>query len=872
MKHRRRLPQLVCSIGFAIAGLGLMAVAAPPVSHDFNADGSNDYPVSVTGYDPVSPVNGAARIWSGATKAIIDTIVGSDANTLFGWSIGSAGDLDGDGFDDLIVGEPLWGPNGSLQGRVRVFSGQDSSVLLTATGPFLETGLGRYVAGIGDWNGDGVPDIVSSGWDIADLNADGVGDDPVGIVFVLSGVDGSVLAEIFEPTGTELFGYSVFGLGDITGDGLADIAVVDRGAEGVPASGATGTLYIFTGRAQTGSLSVTDAHRTILNDDPTLRGFAAHVDTMHPDLWLDEAVLQIISLTTNEVGGPNEAETAIAIRKANGQVVGTKGVRPTLVLAGDVNLDGKVNALDLQASIAQLGTNPQAIGVMPLADLNADNIVDTHDVVLLLQDYGGETDIYEGLWDGSRLLFTVGANAGFGDLGGIGGIGGPISGEFGPGRRPIDNCLRDIPANNGPSLLPWLLRQDARANCGGGNCPPGCMVCEDNGSLSGGSVTANPPQPLVGQPFTFTASGVNDSGGSKKCDCGEGSAQVPAVTPTYAWCLVQRNQDGSWPDPPPSGAPCWKGGETTDPILGTACAEYRAYFQAFASRDCAPDPIIISGDANVADFQLEIICQADWLPTDRTRIGIGESVKIKANSGPNNPVMVAWQIITNGNYQPWTAGYELDFTAPMVEPEQTTSITINALSASSCLRTITFTVVPPKDVRFTYRPGLDYHVASIASAGMGLCVTILPEDVSFTGLIVGEGSCQPTKQTGVFTQFPNNYPHPAWPDDVLVESHNKIPANFDFPHFAIHPLPIFGYDVNSEFEWPIPWIYRINPSDTPRQFKVSNQYHYVSRTGDATITKGGITKTKRLNEDSTNANPGTGAYSPPPQSLTTCNN
>src|SRR5690606_37761619 len=72
---------------------GLMAVAAPPVSHDFNADGSNDYPVSVTGYDAADPVDGAARMWSGASKAIIDTIVGDETNTLFGWSIGSAGDL-----------------------------------------------------------------------------------------------------------------------------------------------------------------------------------------------------------------------------------------------------------------------------------------------------------------------------------------------------------------------------------------------------------------------------------------------------------------------------------------------------------------------------------------------------------------------------------------------------------------------------------------------------------------------------------------------------------------------------------------------------------------------------------------------------------
>lgn len=181
MRNRRGPAEVVCSIALALVGLSLTAFAAPPVGHDFNADGFGDYPVSVTGYDPADPVNGAARVWSGASKTILDTISGTAFNTLFGWSVGSAGDIDDDGFDDLIVGEPLWGPLGAeteYRGRVQVFSGADGSVLLTATGAYLETGLGRYVAGIGDWDGDGTPDIAASGWDIADLDADDPGGCP----------------------------------------------------------------------------------------------------------------------------------------------------------------------------------------------------------------------------------------------------------------------------------------------------------------------------------------------------------------------------------------------------------------------------------------------------------------------------------------------------------------------------------------------------------------------------------------------------------------------------------------------------------------------------------------------------------------------
>lgn len=76
------IDRLRCFGSAAMLGLvGLVSGAlAQPVGTDFNADGSSDYPVSIISYDDTNPDVGAARIWSGASKTIIHTIVGTDTN------------------------------------------------------------------------------------------------------------------------------------------------------------------------------------------------------------------------------------------------------------------------------------------------------------------------------------------------------------------------------------------------------------------------------------------------------------------------------------------------------------------------------------------------------------------------------------------------------------------------------------------------------------------------------------------------------------------------------------------------------------------------------------------------------------------------
>jgi hypothetical protein len=97
------------------------------------------------------------------------------------------GDIDGDDFPDLILGDPNLG-NGSISmaGRVAVLSGRTGRVLYSYLGNAGLDRLGSAVAGIGDVNGDQVPDYLASR-----VTALTPSDHPVGHIW--SGKDGKVL-------------------------------------------------------------------------------------------------------------------------------------------------------------------------------------------------------------------------------------------------------------------------------------------------------------------------------------------------------------------------------------------------------------------------------------------------------------------------------------------------------------------------------------------------------------------------------------------------------------------------------------------------------------------------------------------------------
>lgn len=127
------------------------------------------------------------------------------------------GDVDGDAIPDFAVGAPKYNGTGTDNGRVIVLSGDNYFPLYNLTGqPNSE--FGAAIAGIGDMNGDDIPDFVigAPGEDSAGTNA--------GAVYVKSGSNGATIWSSLGSVANGRMGASVAGPGDVDGDGYNDVA------------------------------------------------------------------------------------------------------------------------------------------------------------------------------------------------------------------------------------------------------------------------------------------------------------------------------------------------------------------------------------------------------------------------------------------------------------------------------------------------------------------------------------------------------------------------------------------------------------------------------------------------------------------------
>jgi len=202
---------------------------------DVNNDGYADIIVGAR-YDDDSGTNsGSARVFSGIDGSILYTLYGRVAHADFGYSVSGAGDANNDGYDDVIVGAPDDDTNGNWSGTAQLFNGRTGAVLYTWNGSGYVS-LGESVNAAGDVNNDGYDDVIVGSY--PDIYS-------IGFAQVYSGANGSIIHAFYGEVLGKSFGESVSAAGDVNNDGYDDVIV---GSKYEDHNGyISGSAYLYSG-------------------------------------------------------------------------------------------------------------------------------------------------------------------------------------------------------------------------------------------------------------------------------------------------------------------------------------------------------------------------------------------------------------------------------------------------------------------------------------------------------------------------------------------------------------------------------------------------------------------------------------------------
>ncbi|MBC8172588.1 MAG: FG-GAP repeat protein [Chitinophagales bacterium] len=271
---------------------------------DVNGDGFDDIIVGASEYDNGQTNEGRVYIFFGSSSGIniipAQIMESDQAYAFFGNAVSAAGDVNNDGYDDVIVGAYWYDQGQSNEGRVYIYHGSpigiNTTPVISMEGNQINAHLGVSVSGAGDVNSDGYDDVIVG----ADNFSNGQTGEGRAYIYYgsatgISPVSSTILESNQEHAG---FGFSVSDAGDVNGDDYYDVIIGAHYYDNVDYS--EGRAYIYHG-SSTGINTIPGA---IMESDQTNASFGEAVSgigDVNNDSY-DDVIVGAINYNNDQLG------------------------------------------------------------------------------------------------------------------------------------------------------------------------------------------------------------------------------------------------------------------------------------------------------------------------------------------------------------------------------------------------------------------------------------------------------------------------------------------------------------------------------------------------------------------------------------------